>query len=72
MRAWRNFLGGRCRASAFPGAWKGAGKLDYALGATLIYGGEGKVDQVTQGFRIKGEFDTNYILFLGGTIRYVF
>jgi hypothetical protein len=40
-------------------------------GGTLMYFGEGKVDQTAQGVRFKGEFDTNMALFLGGTLRYV-
>ena len=47
-------------------------KLSYAIGATLMYAGEAKVDQTAQGVRFKGKFDTNFVLFLGGTIRYVF
>ena len=46
--------------------------LDYSLGATLLYGGDARVDQTAQGVRIKGEFDTNLILFVGGSVRYVF
>jgi long-subunit fatty acid transport protein len=46
--------------------------LSYALGATLMYAGEGKVDQTAQEVRFKGKFDTNLILFVGGTVRYVF
>jgi long-chain fatty acid transport protein len=53
-------------------AWKGGRQLDFGLGATLLYFGEGKVDQTAQGVRFKGEFDTNTALFLGGTLRYVF
>ena len=53
-------------------AWKGNKKLDFGLGATLMYIGEGKVDQTAQGVRFKGKFDTNMALFLGGTLRYVF
>jgi long-chain fatty acid transport protein len=53
-------------------AWKGGRQLDFGLGATLLYFGEGKVDQTAQGVRFKGEFDTNMALFLGGTLRYVF
>lgn len=52
--------------------WKGDKKLDYAIGATLLYAGQAKVDQVAQGLRFKGEFDRNFFLFLGGTLRYVF
>jgi long-chain fatty acid transport protein len=53
-------------------AWKGSKQLDFGLGGTLMYFGEGKVDQTAQGVRFKGKFDTNIALFLGGTVRYVF
>jgi long-chain fatty acid transport protein len=46
--------------------------FSYALGATLIYLGDGKVDQTSQGVRFKGEFEHNYALFVGGTVRYAF
>ena len=45
-------------------------KLSYAVGASLMYLGDSKVDQTAQGVRFKGEFDTNLIFSLGGTIRY--
>jgi long-chain fatty acid transport protein len=51
---------------------QGSERLSYALGATVMYAGEGKVDQTAQDARLKGKFDTNLILFFGGTIRYVF
>ena len=51
---------------------QGTERLSYALGATLMCGGEGKVDQTAQGVRFKGKFDTNLILFVGGSVRYVF
>lgn len=51
---------------------QGSERLSYALGATLMYAGEGKVDQTAQGVRFKGKFDTNLILFVGGTVRYAF
>ncbi len=53
-------------------AWEHSDKLGFALGATLAYFGEGKVDQTAQGVRFKGEFDTNYAFFLGSTVRYQF
>lgn len=53
-------------------AWQGSKQMDFSLGATLAYLGESKVDQDVQGVRFKGEFDTNYALFLGGTLRYTF
>ena len=46
--------------------------LNYALSASLLYFGEGKVDQTAQGVRTQGEFDTNWGVFLGGTLRYEF
>lgn len=53
-------------------AWKGIKQMDVSLGATLAYLGKAKVDQEAQGVRFKGEFDTNYVLFVGGTLRYNF
>jgi len=50
--------------------WKGDKKLDFGIGATLMWMGDGKVDQTAQGVRFKGKFDTNYILFMGATLRY--
>lgn len=47
-------------------------KWDYALSASLVYFGDGKVDQTSQGVRTKGEFDKNWLLFLGGNIRHEF
>jgi long-chain fatty acid transport protein len=47
-------------------------KLSYALGASVMYAGDGKVDQTAQGLRFKGEFDTNLVFSLGGTLHYTF
>jgi len=52
--------------------WKGKNKLNYALGATLLIVGDAEIDQTSQGVRAAGKFDTNYILFAGGTVRYAF
>ncbi len=46
--------------------------LDYSLSASFVYLGDGKTDQTSQGVRAKGEFDTNWGVFLGGTLRYEF
>ena len=46
--------------------------LSYSFASSLMYLGDGKVDQTAQGVRFKGEFDTNVILTLGATIRYTF
>jgi len=53
-------------------SFKGKKNLDYSIGGTLMYLGKGKIDSVDQGVRFKGEFDSNYILFAGGTLRYRF
>ena len=52
--------------------WQGKKNLDFALGGTLYLVGDARVDQTSQGVHAKGKFDSNYILFLGGTLRYTF
>ena len=47
-------------------------KFNWALSANITWFGDGKVDQTIQGARIVGEFDTNYALFLAGTMTYRF
>ena len=53
-------------------SWTGVRGLDYSLGGSLTVFGDSKIDNTVQGVRIKGDFDSNYLLFLGGTLRYVF
>ena len=43
-----------------------------SLGATLMLVGDTEIHQETQGVAFAGDFDTNRILFLGGTLRYAF
>lgn len=52
--------------------WRKNKNLDYSIGTTLMYAGKAKVDQMTPGGRVKGEFDKNYVLFVGATLRYIF
>jgi long-chain fatty acid transport protein len=52
--------------------WAGEKNFNYSVGATLYMMGDAEVDQTSQGVRAAGEFDTNLLLFLGGTLRYVF
>ena len=52
--------------------WAGEKNFDYSVGATLYMVGDAEIDQTSQGVRAAGEFDTNLLLFLGGTLRYVF
>lgn len=44
----------------------------YAIGLSYVWLGDGKIDQVTQGVRVKGEFDTNYLVSIGGNARFLF
>jgi len=53
-------------------SWTGSRRLDFSLGGSLMMFGDTKIDNTVQGVRVKGDFDSNYILFLGGTLRYVF
>ena len=53
-------------------AWKGQKNLDFSIGGTLYLVGDAAIDDRSQGVRAKGEFDNNAILFLGGTLRYIF
>ena len=54
-------------------AWKGVDNLDFALGGTVAYMGKAKIeDQNTQGLNFDGEFDSNLLLFLSGTVKYTF
>ena len=46
--------------------------LSYSIGCSYTWFGDGKIDQTAQGVRTKGEFETNYAVFLGATFRYYF
>jgi long-chain fatty acid transport protein len=52
--------------------WQGDKHLNYSIGGTAYLFGDAEIDQTAQGVRAAGEFDTNYLLFLGGSVRYVF
>jgi long-chain fatty acid transport protein len=47
-------------------------KRNWALAANVTWFGDGKVNQVSQGERLVGEFDKNYALFLAATLTYRF
>ena len=57
---------------SFAYAWTGQKDLDFSLGSTVYLIGDGRIDQTSQGVRTKGKYDTNYIVFFGGTARYRF
>jgi long-chain fatty acid transport protein len=46
--------------------------LSYSLSTSCVYFGEGKMDQTRQGERFKGEFDTNYLIFVAASVNYKF
>lgn len=48
------------------------GRIDYNVGLTYLYAGNGKVDQVEQDVRFKGKFETNNFFFLGANLQYRF
>lgn len=52
--------------------WTGGGHLSYALGASLLYGGDAPIDNTSQFVRVKGDYDSNWVLFAGGSVRYRF
>lgn len=53
-------------------SWSGKRGFDYSLGGSLTVFGDTEIDNTVQGVRVSGDFDNNYLVFLGGTLRYVF
>lgn len=47
------------------------GRVDWAVAGTALWLGDGKLDQEAQDEHFAGEFDSNWMLFLGGTLRWV-
>jgi long-chain fatty acid transport protein len=52
--------------------WEHSDKLSFALGGTLMLVGEAPIDQTSQGIRVTGDYDSNLIAILGGTLKYNF
>ena len=46
--------------------------LSYSFSTSYVYFGKGKMDQTAQGERFKGEFDTNYLVFVAASVHYRF
>jgi len=58
---------------SFAYAWLGDKHLDFSVGGTLYLMGDAEIDQTSiDGTRVVGEFETNTILFVGATVRYLF
>lgn len=56
--------------SAAYGRFSKTSSRGWSVGATLQVFGNAEVDQTTQGFRVAGEFDDYYIVYLGGSYRF--
>ncbi|MBW1788675.1 MAG: outer membrane protein transport protein [Deltaproteobacteria bacterium] len=46
--------------------------LTFSLGGAVVFNGDARVDQVTQGLQFSGEFDTNVDFVLGGSLQWRF
>jgi len=58
---------------SFAYGWMGSKQLDFSVGGTLYLIGDARINQTSiDGTQVSGKFDTNNILFLGGTFRYRF
>jgi long-chain fatty acid transport protein len=53
-------------------AWKHNDNLAFALGATLAFTGDAALEQTAQRVTVRGDYDTNMLAILGGTLRYDF
>ena len=52
--------------------WKGKSNFSYSVGATYYMIGDADIDSTDQGVRVKGDYEDNTMLFLSGTLNYVF
>ncbi len=51
---------------------RGDGHWSHAIAASALWFGDGEVDQVAQGARFKGEFDSNWMFIIGANLQYRF
>jgi long-chain fatty acid transport protein len=52
--------------------WRHNDNLAFSLGATLAFVGNAALEQTAQGVTVRGDYDTNMLAILGGTLRYDF
>jgi long-chain fatty acid transport protein len=57
---------------SFGYAKRGESKWGHAISASALWLGDGEVDQVAQGARFKGEFDSNWLFVIGANLQYRF
>jgi long-chain fatty acid transport protein len=53
-------------------AWNHSDRLAFSLGATLAFVGNAPLEQTAQRVTVRGDYDTNFLAILGGTLRYEF
>jgi len=53
-------------------AWRKSDRLALSVGGSLLLLGDAPIDQTSQGVRVVGKYDTNYIFFVGGNVRWLF
>jgi len=53
-------------------AWKHNDSMSFSLGATLSFVGDAALEQTAQRVTISGDYDTNFLAVVGGTLRYDF
>jgi len=46
--------------------------VTYALGGALVFNGDAEVNDIAQGVQFSGDFDTNVIYVLGGSVEFRF
>jgi long-chain fatty acid transport protein len=52
--------------------WKHSDSMSFSLGATLSFVGDAALTQTAQRVTVSGDYDTNFLAILGGTLRYEF
>jgi hypothetical protein len=52
--------------------WRHNDNLAFSLGATLAFVGNAALEQTAQRVTVRGDYDTNMLAILGGTVRYDF
>jgi long-chain fatty acid transport protein len=53
-------------------AWRHNDRLAFSVGATLFFVGDAALEQTAQRITVRGDYDTNFLAILGGTVRYDF
>jgi len=53
-------------------AWRHNNNMAFSLGATLSFVGDAALTQTAQRVTVRGDYDTNFLAIVGGTLRYEF